>query len=128
VDRLVQGGPMEKVNLAEKFARFHDLWNPRLAGEVNDHAVKLVKIRGEFLWHHHDTEDELFLVVKGRMRICFREGDVPLEENELLIVPKGVEHMPVADEEAWVLLFEPKTTLNTGNVSNERTVDTLERI
>jgi mannose-6-phosphate isomerase-like protein (cupin superfamily) len=119
---------MEKVNLAEKFGQFHDLWSPRLAGEVNDHAVKLVKLQGEFVWHHHEDEDELFLVVKGRMRIRFRDRDVALEENEFLLVPKGVEHMPVADEEAWVLLFEPKTTLNTGNVSNERTVANLERI
>ena len=113
---------MEKVNLAEKFSRFEDLWNPRLAGDVNDHAVKLVKIRGEFLWHHHEREDELFFVVKGSMRLRFRDRDVTLEENEFLIVPKGVEHMPVADEEAWILLFEPKETRNTGNVSNERTV------
>jgi mannose-6-phosphate isomerase-like protein (cupin superfamily) len=119
---------MEKVNLAEKFASIHDRWNPRIAGEINDHAVKLVKIQGEFLWHHHENEDELFFVVKGKMRIRFRDGDVALEENELLIVPKGVEHMPVADEEAWVLLFEPKATLNTGNVSNERTVARLERV
>ena len=119
---------MEKVNLAEKFGQFRDLWNPRLAGEVNDHAIKLVKLQGEFVWHHHEDEDELFLVVKGQMRIRFRDRDVTLEQNEFLIVPKGVEHMPVADEEAWVLLFEPKTTLNTGNVLNERTVANLERI
>ena len=117
-----------KVNLAEKFGSFQDRWSPRIAGEVNDSAVKLVKLQGEFLWHHHEAEDELFLVVKGRITIRFRERDVTLDENEFLIVPKGVEHMPVAREEAWVLLFEPKTTLNTGNVSNERTVADLERI
>jgi mannose-6-phosphate isomerase-like protein (cupin superfamily) len=113
---------VEKVNLAEKFSRFQDLWSPRLAGDVNDHAVKLVKIRGEFLWHHHEKEDELFFVVKGSMRLRFRDQDVTLGENEFLIVPKGVEHMPVADEEAWILLFEPKETRNTGNVTSVRTV------
>ena len=118
----------KKVNLAEKFGLFADRWSPRIVGEVNDSAVKLVKLKGEFLWHHHEKEDELFLVVRGRLTIRFRDGDVLLEENELLIVPKGVEHMPLAHEEAWVLLFEPKTTLNTGNVENERTVANLERI
>jgi mannose-6-phosphate isomerase-like protein (cupin superfamily) len=113
---------MEKIRLAEKFARFQDLWSPRIAAEVNDHAIKLVKLRGEFVWHHHENEDELFLVVKGRLTIRFRDKDVALEEDELLVVPKGVEHMPVADEEAWVLLFEPKTTLNTGDITNARTV------
>ena len=117
-----------KINLAEKFGLFADRWSPRIVGEVNDSAVKLVKLKGEFLWHHHEKEDELFLVVRGRITIRFREGDVLLEENELLIVPKGVEHMPVALEEAWVLLFEPKTTLNTGNVENERTVANLKGI
>jgi mannose-6-phosphate isomerase-like protein (cupin superfamily) len=119
---------MEKINLAEKFSTLHERWSPRLAGEINDHAVKLVKIQGEFIWHHHEKEDELFFVVKGRMRIRFRDRDVPLEANELLIVPRGVEHMPVAEEEAWILLFEPKSTLNTGNVTNERTVSELQRI
>jgi mannose-6-phosphate isomerase-like protein (cupin superfamily) len=119
---------MNKINLAEKFAGFQDHWSPRLAGEINDHAVKLVKIKGEFVWHHHEKEDEMFFVVKGRMRIRFRDRDVPLEANELFIVPKGVEHMPVAEEEAWILLFEPKDTLNTGSVANERTVSELQRI
>lgn len=118
----------ERVNLSEKFARFNDLWSPKIAGEVNDSYVKLVKLKGEFLWHHHEREDELFLVVKGRLTIRMRDRDVALEENEFFIVPKGVEHLPVAQEEAWILLLEPKTTLNTGNVSNERTVAELERI
>jgi len=118
----------EKVNLNEKFARFHDLWSPKIAGEVNDSYVKLVKLKGEFLWHHHEKEDELFLIVKGRLTIRLRDRDVALEENEFFIVPKGVEHLPVAEQEAWILLLEPKTTLNTGNVSNERTVAELERI
>ena len=118
----------EKINLAEKFGLFADRWSPRIVGEVNDSAVKLVKLKGEFVWHRHEKEDELFLVVRGRITIRFREGDVLLEEDELLIVPRGVEHMPVAEQEAWVLLFEPKTTLNTGNVQSERTVANLERI
>src|SRR5438445_2696734 len=116
---------MDKVNLAEKFRSFQEHWSPKIAAELNGSYVKLVKLQGEFLWHHHEAEDELFLVVKGRITIRFRDGDVTLEENEFLIVPKGVEHMPVALDEAWVLLFEPKTTLNTGNVSNERTVADL---
>jgi mannose-6-phosphate isomerase-like protein (cupin superfamily) len=118
----------EKVNLQGKFGLFADRWKPKIVGEVNDSHVKLVKLQGEFVWHRHEREDELFLVVKGRITIRFRDGDVRLEENEFLIVPKGVEHMPVAEEEAWVLLFEPKTTLNTGDVENERTVSNLERI
>jgi mannose-6-phosphate isomerase-like protein (cupin superfamily) len=117
-----------KINLREKFGVFADYWSPKIVGEVNDSHVKLVKLRGEFLWHRHEREDELFLVIKGRMTIRFRDGDVALEENEFLIVPKGVEHMPVSEEEAWVILFEPKTTLNTGDVKNERTVANLERI
>ena len=120
---------MEKVNLAEKFALFDDTWSPKLVGEVNDFAVKLVKFEGEFVWHHHDAEDELFLVVKGSMTIRFRDrDDVDLAEGEFLIVPRGVEHMPVAHGECQVLLLEPKTVLNTGNVVNERTVATLERL
>jgi len=118
----------EKVNLRGKFGMFADRWSPKVVGEVNDSHVKLVKLQGEFVWHRHEREDELFLVVKGRITIRFRDGDVRLEENEFLIVPRGVEHMPVAEEEAWVLLFEPKTTLNTGDVQNERTVASLERI
>lgn len=119
---------MNKVNLAQKFSLFHDFWSPKIVGELNDSYVKLVKLQGEFLWHHHENEDELFLVVKGRLRIRFRDRDVELQENEFLVVPKGVEHLPVAEEEAYVLLLEPKSTLNTGNVSNERTVADLERI
>lgn len=119
---------MEKVNLAEKFALIHDHWNPRVAGELNGQQVKLVKFQGAFAWHHHEREDELFLVVKGRFRMEFRDRSVPLNEGEFLIVPRGVEHRPVADEEVQVLLFEPATTLNTGNVRDERTVDEPGRI
>jgi mannose-6-phosphate isomerase-like protein (cupin superfamily) len=119
---------MDKVNLFEKFALFQDRWSPKIVGDLNDSYVKLVKVQGEFVWHHHEKEDEMFLVVKGRLRIRLRDRDVDLEENEFFIVPKGVEHMPVAEQEAWVILLEPKTTLNTGNLQNERTVADLERI
>jgi mannose-6-phosphate isomerase-like protein (cupin superfamily) len=119
---------MEKVNVNEKFAQFNDLWKAKIVGELNGQQVKLVRIQGSFVWHHRDQEDELFLVVKGRFRMEFRDRHVWLEEGEFLIVPHGVEHRPVADEEAHVLLFEPASTLNTGNVKNERTVERLERI
>jgi mannose-6-phosphate isomerase-like protein (cupin superfamily) len=119
---------MHKVNLAEKLALFGDHWSPKVVGELNGQQVKLVKFRGEFVWHHHDHEDELFLVVKGRFRMEFRERHVWLEESEFLIVPRGVEHRPVAEEEVHVLLFEPAATLNTGNVRNERTVAQPDRI
>lgn len=119
---------MEKVSLGEKFGRFKEFWSPKIVGELNGQYVKLVKVRGEFVWHHHAHEDELFLVVKGRLAIRFREREVVLEEGEFLVVPAGVEHKPVAEEEAHVLLFEPKSTLNTGNVRDERTVANLERI
>jgi len=119
---------IDKVNLSEKFSLFHDHWSPKIAGEVNDAYVKLVKVRGEFVWHHHDGEDELFLVVKGRLTIRLRERDVKLREGEFVIIPRGVEHMPVADEEAHVLLLEPKSTVNTGNTRNERTVKYLSPI
>jgi len=118
----------DKINLQEKFSQFSDYWKPKIAGELNDSHVKLVKFRGEFVWHHHENEDELFLVVKGRMQMRFRDRDVWVNEGELIIVPRGVEHMPVAPEEVQVVLLEPKTTLNTGNIQNERTVAELERI
>ncbi len=113
---------MDKVNLQQKLALFTDHWNPKVVGELNGQQVKLVKLFGEFVWHKHDHEDELFLVVKGRFRMEFRDRHVWLEVGEFLIVPRGVEHRPVADEEVHVLLFEPATTLNTGEVRNERTV------
>ena len=119
---------MNRVNLAEKFRQFAEHWSPKIVGELNDSYVKLVKVKGEFVWHHHDLEDELFLVVKGRLLLKFRDRDVSVGEGEFIIVPRGVEHMPVASEEAHVLLLEPKTTLNTGNVRNERTVQELDRI
>lgn len=119
---------MNAVNLRERFARFGDHWSPKIVGELNGQQVKLVKFQGEFIWHQHDAEDELFLVVRGRFRMEFRDRHVPLDEGEFLIVPRGVEHRPVADEEVHVLLFEPATTRNTGDVRNERTVDVPERL
>ena len=119
---------MNKVNLAQKFSMFQDYWSPKIVGELNDSYVKLVKLKGEFVWHHHDTEDELFLVIKGRLLIKLRDRDIYLEEGEFVIIPRGIEHLPIAEEEAQVLLLEPKTTLNTGNIGNERTVVDLERI
>ena len=119
---------MDKVNLSEKFARFSDHWSPKVVAELNAQAVKLVKISGEFVWHHHDNEDELFLVVKGTLRMDFRDRSVTLNEGELIVVPRGVEHRPVADEEVHLLLFEPLETVNTGNVTEERTRSQLDHI
>lgn len=119
---------MEKINLGQKLSRFTDYWNPKIVGELNGQQVKLAKLKGEFVWHHHEQEDELFLVLQGRLTIQLRDRDVVLDEGECFIVPRGVEHKPVAHEEVHVLLFEPASTLNTGNTRNERTVDHLERI
>ena len=119
---------MEKVSIASKLSQFSDYWNPRIVGELNGQHVKLVKFQGEFVWHHHDVEDELFLVVDGRFRMDFRDRQVWLERGDFLIVPRGVEHRPVADEEVSVLLFEPAGTLNTGNIADDRTRTTLERL
>jgi len=124
---LHHGKTLEKVSMADKFDSFQEFWSPKIVGDLNDAYVKLVKVKGEFVWHHHEQEDELFLVVKGRLLIQFRDRDVWLDEGEFLIVPRGVEHKPVAEDEAHILLFEPKATLNTGNVKNERTVSELER-
>lgn len=119
---------LEKVNLSDKFRLFEEHWSPKIAGEVNDSYVKLVKFQGDFVWHKHEEEDEMFLVVKGSIVIKLRDGDVRLGEGEFVVIPRGVEHMPVAEEEAHVLLFEPKTVLNTGDVRNERTREALGRI
>jgi len=119
---------MHTVNLVDKFSQFQDHFHPRVLGEINDFAVKAVKLKGEFIWHHHDREDELFLVVKGTLRMKFRTHEAIVREGEFVIVPHGVEHLPVADEEVHIILLEPKTTLNTGNIVNERTVSQLERI
>jgi mannose-6-phosphate isomerase-like protein (cupin superfamily) len=119
---------MNKINLAAGFARFADRWSPKVVGDINDMQIKLVKLLGEFVWHRHETEDELFLVHKGRLLMRFRDREVWLEPGEFLVVPRGVEHQPVAQEECEVVLLEPRTTLNTGNVRNERTVAELERL
>ena len=119
---------LEKVNLADKFALFSDHWHPRVVGNINNFQVKLVKIKNEFIWHSHTVEDELFLVVKGSFTMKLRDGDVQINEGEFIVIPHGVEHMPVADEECHILLLEPKGTLNTGNVQDEKTVSNLEEI
>jgi mannose-6-phosphate isomerase-like protein (cupin superfamily) len=118
----------DKVRLADKLAQFSEYWSPKIVGELNGQLVKLVKFHGPFVWHHHEQEDELFYVLRGRFRMEFRDRHVVVEQGEFIIVPRGVEHRPVADEAVEVMLFEPATTLNTGNVRNERTRDTLDRI
>ncbi len=119
---------MEKVNLKEKFALFSEHWSPKIAGELNGQQVKLVKFKGPFTWHHHDHEDELFYVVKGSFDMEFRDKTVTIHEGVFIIVPRGVEHRPNAKEEVEVLLFEPATTLNTGNTENEFTKKELDII
>jgi mannose-6-phosphate isomerase-like protein (cupin superfamily) len=119
---------MDKVNLKEKLALFSEHWQPKIVGELNGQQVKLVKFQGPFVWHQHEAEDEMFMVVAGRFRMEFRDRDVWLEAGEFIVVPRGVEHRPVADEEAHVLLFEPATTLNTGDAESELTQPVLERI
>ena len=114
---------MNIINLSQKFALFDEYWSPRIVGELNDSYVKLAKLHGEFTWHKHDNEDELFLVIKGKLQIRLRERDLWIDEGEFVIIPKGVEHCPVAADEVQVLLLEPKSTPNTGNVQNERTVE-----
>lgn len=118
---------MDKVNLLQKLSLFSDHFHPRVVADLNDHEVKVVKLVGEFVWHHHEV-DELFLIVKGRMRMGLRTGDVELSEGEIFVVPKGVEHKPSAERECWIVLIEPKGTLNTGNVVGEKTVAAPERI
>jgi len=110
------------VNIARKFELIQDHWHPRIVGELNDSYIKLVKLKGEFIWHKHDVEDELFLVIKGRLRIMLRDQELSITEGEFVIIPHGVEHKPVADEEVQVVLLEPKSTVNTGDMSSERTV------
>lgn len=119
---------MQKLNLSEKLALVRDTWNPRIIAELNGQQVKVVKLLGEFVWHAHEREDEMFLVLRGRMRIDFRDGTVELGEGDAVVVPRGVEHRPAADEECSVLLFEPASTVNTGDVREARTRDVLERI
>lgn len=113
---------MNVVNIPTKFNLFQEYWSPRIAGELNDSYIKLAKLKGEFVWHHHENEDELFLVIKGKLLIKLRDRDLWLEEGEFVVIPKSVEHCPVAEEEVHVMLLEPKSTLNTGNIQNERTI------
>lgn len=119
---------MQKVNLAQKLSLFKDHWSPKIVGELNGQLVKLVKVKGDFVWHHHDEQDELFMVLKGQLVIKLEAGDVVLEEGEFFIVPRGVEHCPYAEKEAHLMVFEPATTVNTGNVRSDKTVEKLERI
>ena len=119
---------MRKVDVAQTFTRFTSHWDPKIVGELNGQHVKLVKMRGAFVWHKHDAEDEMFLVVKGAFRMEFRDRSVELDEGQMIIVPRGVEHRPVAEEEAHVLLFEPAATVNTGDAPGERTVANPERL
>lgn len=116
-------GAMQKVNLSQKLALVGEFWSPKAVGAVNDFHVKLVKLKGEFVWHSHEREDELFLVLRGRLRMQFRSGEVAVDPGEFIIVPHGTEHRPVADDEVDVLLLEPKTTVNTGTAGGERTRD-----
>jgi mannose-6-phosphate isomerase-like protein (cupin superfamily) len=119
---------VQKINLAEKFGKISEYYKPAIAADLNGQHVKLVKTKGEFLFHHHDHEDEMFLVVKGRFRMEFLDRHEWVEEGEFIVVPRGVEHRPVAEQECWILLFEPASTLNTGNVVNERTQPHLEHV
>jgi len=124
----MKGEIIKKINISEKFNLFKDYWNPRIIGELNNQHVKLAKLKGDFIWHKHDKEDEMFMVIKGKLKIEFRNKSVILNEGELIIVPRGIEHKPVAEEEVQVLLFEPVTTLNTGDIKNERTILNSESI
>lgn len=119
---------MDKVNIFEKLNLFNEYWSPKIIGEVNESYVKIAKLKGEFLWHYHENEDEMFYILKGTLNIKFRDKDVLLSEGEFLIIPKGIEHKPIAEEEVHVMLVEAKTTVNTGEVRNERTVENLDKL
>jgi mannose-6-phosphate isomerase-like protein (cupin superfamily) len=119
---------MQKVNLNDKFDLINEYWQPRVAGELNGQQIKIAKLKGEFIWHHHENEDEFFMVIKGNLKIALPEQEISLDEGEFFIVPRGIEHKPIADEEVWVMMFEPTGTLNTGNVRSELTKEELESI
>ena len=119
---------IKKINISQKLSHFKDHWNPRIIGELNQQHVKLAKLKGEFIWHKHDEEDEMFLVLKGTLKIAFRDKIETIQENEIIIVPRGVEHKPIAEEEVSIMLFEPVSTVNTGNLENERTRKKLETL
>ncbi len=116
------------MKVAEKFELFSDYWSPKIIGDVNDFYIKAVKVKGEFVWHQHETEDELFYVIRGRLRIKLRDGEIALDPGEFAVIPRTVEHLPVADEEVHILLLEPKTTVNTGTTASDRKVEVLERL
>jgi len=119
---------MDKVNLADKFSLFDGFWEPKIVGELNNQYVKLAKLKGEFVWHQHEIEDEFFMLIKGHLTIKLRDRDIELNEGEFYIIPKGVEHMPVAENEVHVLMFEPKSTVNTGSADSDKTISKLEKI
>ena len=119
---------MQKINLLQKFGLFQEQWTPKIIGELNGQHIKLTKLEGEFVWHKHDNEDEAFFVVKGSFTMELRNGNVELNEGEMIIIPKGVEHKPVAKEEAWIMLFEPAGTLNTGDILDKKTISELDKI
>jgi mannose-6-phosphate isomerase-like protein (cupin superfamily) len=119
---------MNKVDLNEKFSLFDEHWQPKIVGELNGQYVKLAKLKGEFVWHQHENEDELFMVIKGKLKIKLKDREIELDEGQFFIIPRGVEHLPVAEEEVHVMLFEPQSVLNTGDQKNDRTVENLERI
>ncbi len=119
---------LRKISIASKFAEIHEIEHPHIVAEVNDFQMKFTKLKGEFVWHHHELEDELFLVVKGQLKMQFRDETVLVNEGEMIVVPHGVEHCPVAEEETHIILFERNSTVNTGNVRNEKTLTTLDRI
>jgi mannose-6-phosphate isomerase-like protein (cupin superfamily) len=125
---VLKEGKMKIVDLKEKFSLFNELWSPKIVGELNGQYVKLAKLKGKFVWHQHENEDELFMVVKGKLIIRLKDQNIELTEGQFFIIPRGVEHLPVAEEECCVMLFEPKTVLNTGNVKNKKTVENLEII
>lgn len=116
------------INIADKFSKFSEHWSPKIIAELNDQHIKIAKVEGDFIWHKHDNEDELFLVIKGTLHMKLRDGENTIEEGEMIVIPKGVEHLPYANEETWILMMEPTTTLNTGNIVNEKTVSNLENI
>ena len=119
---------MNKINLADKFGLFNEYWSPKIVGELNGSYIKLAKLKGEFDWHHHENEEEMFLVVKGELIIKFRDEDIAINAGEFIVIPRGVEHLPVAPEEVYVMLIEPKETLNTGNIINEKTKQVIDWI
>ena len=119
---------IDTINIADKFSKFSEQWSPKIIAELNGQHIKIAKVEGDFIWHKHDNEDELFLVIKGTLHMKLRDGEKTIGEGEMIVIPQGVEHLPYANEETWILMMEPTTTLNTGNIVNEKTVSNLENI